>query len=70
MHNGDTRVFLLRTDTASAVRRCTREEALMSDLHDIDAATRAVLAAVHAATDQVQPPENARAMLLAIAATR
>lgn len=40
----------------------------MSDLPEIQQATRDVLAAVHAVADQVQPPENARAMLVGIAA--
>ena len=36
-----------------------------SDLHDVEAATRDVLTAVHAVADQVQPPKNSKAMLVA-----
>jgi hypothetical protein len=38
------------------------------ELDEIKQATREILAAVHTITDQVQPPENARAMVLGIAA--
>jgi hypothetical protein len=39
------------------------------ELREIEAATRAVSAAAHTATDRMLPPATARAVLLAVAAT-
>lgn len=40
----------------------------MDELHEIEQAAKDVLEAVHTVADRMLPPENARAMLLGVAA--